>query len=72
MPKESVTVILDAELLRWFCRERGYQTRINAILRAYIRPTGRSKSKSQEVELWNAHPFANGTRKDGAPGFPRS
>jgi uncharacterized protein (DUF4415 family) len=35
-PKEIVTMRLDADLLRWFRRERGYQTRINAILRAYI------------------------------------
>jgi uncharacterized protein (DUF4415 family) len=35
-PKEVVTMRLDAELLRWFRRERGYQTRINAILRAYM------------------------------------
>jgi hypothetical protein len=27
---------LDADLLEWFRRERGYQTRINAILRAYM------------------------------------
>jgi len=27
---------LDAGLLRWFRRERGYQTRINAILRSYV------------------------------------
>jgi len=31
-PKEIVTMRLDADLLRWFRRERGYQTRINAIL----------------------------------------
>src|SRR5436305_3028226 len=35
-PKETVTMRLDADLLRWFRRERGYQTRINAILRAYM------------------------------------
>ena len=35
-PKEMVTMRLDADLLRWFRRERGYQTRINAILRAYM------------------------------------
>jgi uncharacterized protein (DUF4415 family) len=35
-PKELVTMRLDADLLRWFRRERGYQTRINAILRAYM------------------------------------
>jgi len=34
--KEIVTMRLDADLLRWFRRERGYQTRINAILRAYM------------------------------------
>jgi uncharacterized protein (DUF4415 family) len=31
-----VTMRLDADLLRWFRRESGYQTRINAILRAYM------------------------------------
>lgn len=35
-PKEIVTMRLDADLLRWFRRERGYQTRISAILRAYM------------------------------------
>lgn len=34
--KETVTMRLDADLLAWFRRERGYQTRINAILRAYM------------------------------------
>ena len=34
--KQIVTMRLDADLLRWFRRERGYQTRINAILRAYM------------------------------------
>ena len=34
--KETVTMRLDADLLEWFRRERGYQTRINAILRAYM------------------------------------
>jgi uncharacterized protein (DUF4415 family) len=35
-PKEIVTIRLDADLLRWFRQQRGYQTRINAILRAYM------------------------------------
>jgi uncharacterized protein (DUF4415 family) len=39
-PKEIVTMRLDADLLRWFRQERGYQTRINAILRAYMRAQG--------------------------------
>jgi uncharacterized protein (DUF4415 family) len=34
--KEVVTMRLDADLLRWFRQQRGYQTRINAILRAYM------------------------------------
>lgn len=35
-PKRLVTLRLDADLLDWFRRESGYQTRINAILRAYM------------------------------------
>ncbi len=35
-PNETVTMRLDADLLEWFRKERGYQTRINAILRAYM------------------------------------
>ena len=34
--KETVTMRLDADLLEWFRRERGYQTRINAVLRAHM------------------------------------
>jgi len=35
-PKQIVTMRLDADLLRWFRQSPGYQTRINAILRAYM------------------------------------
>ena len=35
-PKKTITMRLDADLLAWFRRRRGYQTRINAILRAYM------------------------------------
>ncbi len=35
-PKRTVTMRLDADLLEWFRSNRGYQTRINAILRAYM------------------------------------
>jgi uncharacterized protein (DUF4415 family) len=34
--KETVTIRLDADLLEWLRREPGYQTRINAVLRAYM------------------------------------
>jgi uncharacterized protein (DUF4415 family) len=37
-PKETVTIRLDADLLEWFRTQgKGYQTRINAILRSYMR-----------------------------------
>ena len=35
-PKEQVTLRLDRDVLRWFrAHGRGYQTRINAVLRSY-------------------------------------
>ncbi|MGH9452564.1 MAG: BrnA antitoxin family protein [Terriglobia bacterium] len=34
--KAVVTMRLDIDLLEWFRQQRGYQTRINAILRAYM------------------------------------
>jgi uncharacterized protein (DUF4415 family) len=36
-PKVAVTIRLDAELLEWLRQEGGYQTRINAILRTYMK-----------------------------------
>ena len=36
-PKQVVTMRLDTDLLEWFRQQRGYQTRINAILRAYMK-----------------------------------
>ena len=41
--KKTVTMRLDADLLAWFRRERGYQTRINAILRAYMNAHGEDR-----------------------------
>ena len=35
-PKQTVTIRLDADLLEWFRRQKGYQTRINAVLRSYM------------------------------------
>jgi uncharacterized protein (DUF4415 family) len=34
--KVAVTMRLDADLLAWFRQEKGYQTKINAILRTYM------------------------------------
>jgi len=38
--KEAITIRLDADLLGWFRRHKGYQTRINAVLRAYMKAHG--------------------------------
>jgi uncharacterized protein (DUF4415 family) len=35
-PKQTVTIRLDADLLDWLRREKGYQSRINAVLRTYM------------------------------------
>ena len=35
--KQGITIRLDADLLEWLRQGKGYQTRINAILRAYMR-----------------------------------
>jgi uncharacterized protein (DUF4415 family) len=37
-PKEQVTLRLDSDVLTWFRSQgRGYQTQINALLRAYMK-----------------------------------
>jgi uncharacterized protein (DUF4415 family) len=37
-PKETITIRLDPDVLEWFRKQgKGYQTRINAILRSYMR-----------------------------------
>jgi hypothetical protein len=35
-PKQTITIRLDADLLAWLRRQKGYQTRINAVLRSYM------------------------------------
>jgi uncharacterized protein (DUF4415 family) len=36
-PKQAVSIRLDEDVLEWFRRRgKGYQTRINAVLRAYV------------------------------------
>ena len=37
VPKESITIRVDRDVVDWFRAEgRGYQTRINAVLRAFV------------------------------------
>ena len=35
-PKQSITIRLDADLLAWLRSQKGYQTRINAVLRSFM------------------------------------
>jgi uncharacterized protein (DUF4415 family) len=36
-PKQQITIRVDADVLKWFrAQGEGYQTRINALLRAYM------------------------------------
>lgn len=46
-PKEKISLRLDADVLRWF-RAKGprYQTRINAVLRAYVESRRRAAEAS--------------------------
>ena len=34
--KETITIRLDTNLLEWFRKQKGYQTRMNAVLRSYM------------------------------------
>ena len=34
--KRTITIRLDADLLEWLRKQKGYQTRINAVLRSYM------------------------------------
>jgi uncharacterized protein (DUF4415 family) len=47
--KETMTIRLDADVLEWFRRQgKGYQTRINAILRTYMNAHGEDRSGAPE------------------------
>ena len=44
VPKKLMSLRLDADVLEWFRQQGpGYQTRINAVLRAFIRQTDRDR-----------------------------
>jgi uncharacterized protein (DUF4415 family) len=45
--KETVTIRLDSEMLRWFKGQgKGYQTRINSVLCAYMNAQGNNKQQN--------------------------
>ena len=57
--KEPVTLRLDRDILAWFKhRGRGYQTRINAVLRSYV--------EAQKPRGW---PAASGVSSEGRIGL---
>jgi uncharacterized protein (DUF4415 family) len=41
-PKQPVTIRLDADLLAWLRSQKGYQTRINAVLRTFMQASRRA------------------------------
>ena len=71
--KETVTMRLDADLLEWFRRERGYQTRSNAILRAYMNAQTNQSSvtlpRRESGARWPEGP--PGLRRRSHPGVRR-
>ncbi|MCE5327190.1 MAG: BrnA antitoxin family protein [Planctomycetaceae bacterium] len=45
-PKQAVSIRLDADVVDWFKRKgRGYQTRINGILRIYVEHEKKASGK---------------------------
>ncbi len=45
--KQDIHIRLDTDILQWFkAHGRGYQTRINAVLRAFVQARGRVDRKS--------------------------
>jgi len=44
-PKQTITIRLDADLLAWFRAQKGYQTRINAVLRTFMQASRRRRSR---------------------------
>lgn len=45
-PKQTITIRLDADLLAWLREQKGYQTRINAVLRTYMEASRASARRS--------------------------
>jgi uncharacterized protein (DUF4415 family) len=49
--KAQVTLRLDADIIGWFKdRGRGYQTRINALLRAYVDEQRRHEARTRDAD----------------------
>lgn len=46
---ETVTIRLDTDLVAWLRREPGYQTRVNAVLRAYMEAETRVGGRGESL-----------------------
>lgn len=46
--KETITIRLDADVLAWF-RGRGYQTRINRVLRLFVQAQAPGRARSRQA-----------------------
>jgi uncharacterized protein (DUF4415 family) len=54
--KQSVTLRLDQDVLQWFRRPgRGYQTRINAVLRSYVAANARLAGRMAGRQARSGH-----------------
>lgn len=54
-PKQTITMRLDADLLEWLRKQKGYQTRINAVLRSYMQVMTnprRPRSHTAPLDSW--------------------
>ncbi len=55
-PKEKISLRLDADVLRWFrSLGPGYQTRMNAVLRAYCEHERRRRPRREEAPDGGEH-----------------
>ena len=49
-PKKLLSLRLDSDIIAWFRQQGpGYQTRMNAVLRAYMRHAGRASQTKEKV-----------------------
>ncbi len=57
-PKTKVTISLDTKVLRWFkAMGRGYQARVNAVLRTYMLSILCKEVKGQKDVDWKGEPL---------------
>ena len=75
-PKEAVSIRLDRDVIEWFRRHgKGYQTRINSVLRTYVdahnTPEEWPASVRKLAGAWRKFPTSKTMRKRQVPDKPR-